>query len=670
MTDEGLRFDFIVTGMRAGADRAAVEEKLVSNLGANPEKVAKLLDHLAARGPVCVEPGVSQERLAELKMKWEDAGMNTSSKQTLAIMTEAPVAPSNTVKCPACGHEQQKKDDINQCEKCGVFPHKYAEQQRKNELIRQERERLEKMHSFTRAREEQEDAEEALEREKEEIRRQLEEEMGLNKKPKGAFGWLTISGPKGTAIRVGASVIIVCTMVGGGWFVRDMMQPKEPQSPEEIAKAKADAKKQGGEAMQKAVGQLVVGSKKMAEQSGAGAELGKQLFGDKDPDMMEQMQSLQTGSADLKDSIGEQDRAAGLSQMAKDVSESPSGTQGADRALSASMQSAKEIKDDRGRAEKVSSVAAAHVEVHTMDARRKSAAGDWRSADRAFAKAMAAATDITTKREVAVARSAVAKARAETGDYGGAVLIFLDAFKLAEEIGDPRDRALALAEVAKNIAETTNDLGGAAERGFEKALAAVGEVKKEPEKTATRNAVLLMRFEAVGNIASVLMTAEKGPEELRALLDRLTKDIDLLSDIAQQSRALGIVARITAELQGPTDGVEILIGRIVKMAEGAPDASRELIGVLVARGRTEVQAAVAKFNAKKGDAAGARAGFLQAMKLANGVSTKSQDPGIRSEVARHRVETLGVISRYMQATGDKQAAARLINLALDTGGAK
>ena len=183
------RYDFILVKLNEGVDQEATEAQLVKELGAKVEKLRMVFEHLKAKGPVAIEKGVTRERLDELKRIWEGAGVATTEKASLTIMDGPAVAPSKLVfKCPACGHEQEPKSGMPQCEKCGVFAHKYLEQQKKQELYLREKEKLEQISEFSRLKDEKEAREAAEAAELDAVRKRLEEEMGLNKK-EGRCGW-------------------------------------------------------------------------------------------------------------------------------------------------------------------------------------------------------------------------------------------------------------------------------------------------------------------------------------------------------------------------------------------------------------------------------------------------------------------------------------------------
>jgi len=103
---------------------------------------------------------------------------------------------------------------------------------------------------------------------------------------------------------------------------------------------------------------------------------------------------------------------------------------------------------------------------------------------------------------------------------------------------------------------------------------------------------------------------------------------------------------------------------VAKLAESAPEASRDLMIATAVRTRVEVTAAAAKFVAVNGEKLKAKQAFLAAMKASGTIVTKSADPAVRSDVAKQRTEALGTLARYMQAAGDKQAAAKVFQLAV------
>ena len=666
---EGGHFDFIVVSTRTGIDRATLEIDLVNKLGAKPEKAALLLDHIATKGAVAIEKSVSAARLEELKQKWEAAGFVTTSERVLGII-EGPISGSGVSKlaCPSCGHKLEQIVDDEKCPNCGVFPKKFAEQQRKKDLIRKERERLEQIHGIAKRREEQDARNAAEQAELEEIRRKLEEEMGL-KKPKGFLAWLNGGGAAGSPSKPMIAVLAVAALLAGGLLWKEFQTPQGP-TPEMVAKQQAAQTKQAENQMQKAVGQMVVGSKKMAQASGAAEQFSKEIFSGQgvDAELDEQVQAVETRNTAVKGMVNEGERAEGVSQAARQFSEAGGSVDEMERALGTSMQSARDIKDDGRRTAAVSAVAGAQFEIHTADARKKMSEGDWRAADKSFSKAMSAATDISSKSDAVSLRATVAKARAETGDFGGAALLFLDAIKAAEEIPNLRERAQALADVGKSIAETSNDLS-AAERAFDKALAVANAIRPDRDKIQAVNSVLYRRVQAAGNIGGFLISVKGSAATLKETLDLATKDAMQIMDPVLRAYALGIVARTTSE-SGDATGVTGILAKIDSLATEVPEALAEFLSVVVARAKAETLAAAAKFKAGQGERKGAKQGFLDALKAANGLATKSTDPRALTDVAKERSDALSTVARYMQAAGDKKAAERVFKLATLTTAAK
>jgi len=626
------RFDFIVVKPRPGVARTEIETGLVRTMGVKPENARELLDHLAEKGPVLLEKAVNAAKLEELKQKWEAVGLVTAASEVLTIVEEV-----LTVTCPACGHKQERKGDTEQCEKCGVFAHKFIEERKKREAVQRELNRLARMRAFE---EQQKAAAAAPQRVNVDvagIRRKIEDKARGLSKP-------VTRGIIGTAVLVAALAV--------GWFAREAISPSGITA-EDIARQHA---RQAEKAAQPAA------------EAGDGDITGKELFpaGDRDAEFVTHMLAAAAGNAEVKGALGEGDRAIGLVEVAKSMAAGGNLEQ-IERALTMLTRSANAIRDDRQRAEKVSAVAAAQFEVFANEARSRAARGDSPAADKAFSRAMSVASEITTVPEAVLTRSRLARARARAGDYGGAALIFLDAMKTVDTIPEPRKRAIARADVARGLAEAGNDVGGAAERAFEKAMQEAAAVPKEDDRDGATDAVRQRRLEAAGNVASYLLTIAGGAYAARPALEQAEKDAEQLIDPLKKARAWGMLARITAEAQGGAETIEAFVGKIVKLAELVPKQS-ELLGAAVAQARAESLAAAAKFRAVKGDKSQARTGFLQALNAVSGVAAKSPDSVVRSEIAKQRIEAFSNIARYLQAAGDRQAAAKVFALAMEIAG--
>lgn len=639
-TSYAPRFDFIVVKPGPGAARPEIEMSLIKTMGVKPENARELLDHLAEKGPVLMEKAVTTAKLEELKRKWEAIGLVTTANEVLTIVEEV-----QTFICPACGHKQEKKGEMEQCEKCGVFTHKFLEEQKKREAAQREFNRLERMRAFA---QQQKVTAATVRRGKvdvEDLRQNIEEKARVLIGPvtKGVIGAV-----------IGATVLGVVLVAG--WFGREAVSPLG-DSAEDIARQRAAQTRRG---------------EKVTPRAGAedGDNLGRALFpaGDKDAELQEQMLAAAVGNAAVKGALAEGGRASGLSEAAKSMA-SGGNLEQTERALAILMQSASWFKDDRQRAEMVSAVAGAQFEVLANEARKKAARGDRRAADKAFSRAMSAAADITTTSEAAVTRSNLAKAHARAGDYGGAALIFLDTIKAVEGISDPRGRAIALADVARNLAEAANDIDGAAGRVFEKALQAAAAAPREDDRDTAMDAVRQRRVEAAANVAGYLLTSAGGADAARPALEQAAKDAEQLIDPLKKARALGTLARISAESQGGGEAVETLLGKIVGLGEATPQL-REQMGAAAALARAESLAAAAKLRADRGEKSQARKGFLLALNAVSGIATRSPDPVVKSEIAKQRIEAFSTIARYLQAAGDRQAAARVFALAMENAGGK
>jgi len=661
MSDQS-RYDFIVVKPNPGTDPAVIETTLAAALGAKPEKIGAVLKHLAEKGPVTIEKAVSRERLDQLKRIWETAGVATTSKQSLGlvdVVVEAkPV--SNLFKCPSCGHEQEPKTDSDQCGKCGVFAGKFLDKQKKDEVYLREKEKLEKIHGFRKMKEDKEAREAAEQAEIDAVRKRIEEEMGVNKKARG--GWLGGTGVGPTFARTAIGGTVLAVLVLAGVYGRDLIGPRSITS-EDLAKQQQVQAKQQAAQMQNMVGNLIQGSKKAAQASGAAAQFQQALFnqGGKDAELTEGLEAVQAGGAGSNDSLSGIDRAEGLASASKAFVESGGSPEDAERALAVSMQSAKQIKEGPQRAEAVSAVAAVQLEVHSQNAREKAASGDWRAADKSFAKALTAASEVTSASDLVTARSTTAKVRADTGDYSGATILFMDAMKAAEALPDPRARALAISDVARQMAQSTNEIEGAAERGFEKALSVATLAKQDPTLASE---ILLRRVQATCEVATFMLSTDATAGNAKPVLVRAGKDLDQITDPFLLARAIGTYARTRAEYEGETEEVNALLARAAKLSEVAAEPVRESLVAVATRARVETLAAAAKRIAGKGEKAKAKQAFLVALKSANSIATKSADPTVRSEVAKQRTEALGELARYMRSAGDKEAAAKVFQLAL------
>ena len=126
--DSNTRFDIEVVGLHNGVKREDVVIKLEQFFGVKQDKANKLLDSMYEEGSVIVKECANKTELLEFKNKLESCGMIVSANRLLALVDEKTAA-KDEFTCPSCGHTQGKKDTehgYEQCDQCGVFPHKYA----------------------------------------------------------------------------------------------------------------------------------------------------------------------------------------------------------------------------------------------------------------------------------------------------------------------------------------------------------------------------------------------------------------------------------------------------------------------------------------------------------------------------------------------------------------
>ncbi|CAK0764612.1 hypothetical protein CCP3SC5AM1_390015 [Gammaproteobacteria bacterium] len=655
--NQNVRYDFLIQKVKDGMKQSDIEIALAKTLKVNPDKCKALLDHLA-NSPVVVEKAVTPERAEELKRKFESAGLITSTEEVIAVITV-----DEGMKCPACGHEQKSWSKNDPCEKCGVFPYKFLELQRKNQIIERERERLKAQMGIAQLRENKEENERREKEELEKIRQKLKEEMGFQRR-KRWYDVITGGRAASTPTTISFGLLVTLVAVVGVWFARDFFSPENTPAPASIAKPDvAQAKEKKTEnVMQKAVGQMIAGSKKFAQASGAADQFKKEIFSEGgDPELQEQVQATTIGTSEVNVALVGDERIESITQAATGMADAGKIEQ-ADRVLTESMQMADSIKDDQQRETIINAVAGAQFDVYTDDARKKAATGDWRAANKAFSQAMLATSDITSKVEIVRTKSNVAKARADSGDFGGAAIIFMDAIQAAEDIGNARQSALALADIARDIAVATNDLGGAAERTFEKALIKVAALPKAADRISTSDAVGEQRIEAIGTVASYLVNEKASVEEIRAVLAHGAKDATTIAGLLPRAKCFGILARVHAEWEGTSQNVDDYTGKIAKLVASTPEAQREIINALAKKIQAEVLAANGKFNAMKGNTLVARKKFLEAIKMVNTIASNADDKTVKNEIIRYRVDAINTIGRLIQATGDRQAAAKIFAL--------
>jgi hypothetical protein len=196
------------------ADIDLIEQRGRDHAGIREDHLATLLQGLSKVPQLKIGSAVSRERADKAKEQFSKAGLLIEVAPLLTIQTKMVGTLDDRYFCPACQNPVELPDN-RQCPSCGIFVDKVDEDfLLKRRLKEQERNKIEaQMARDTKNTDKRNRAlREASIREQ--IRKELEEEYGLNKKEKGGV----FSGKKGLVRGAVALAVLGVTFAGGQYF--------------------------------------------------------------------------------------------------------------------------------------------------------------------------------------------------------------------------------------------------------------------------------------------------------------------------------------------------------------------------------------------------------------------------------------------------------------------
>ncbi|MEY4980239.1 MAG: hypothetical protein RLZZ352_2509 [Pseudomonadota bacterium] len=189
---EKSRFDVFVQ-IQPSLELHDVERKARMAVGLPTQQIDQLLAALRSTHRVKIGTAVSRERVEKAKKQLSGLGLDVIAVPVLSLAPVEEAAPAEKpYTCPACQSEVILPAN-RQCPKCGVFVDKIPEQTNlRNKLLEEERKKLELQVERERKNLEKKNQklmEDAL---REEIRKELEAEFGIQKPKQGLIGNLSV----------------------------------------------------------------------------------------------------------------------------------------------------------------------------------------------------------------------------------------------------------------------------------------------------------------------------------------------------------------------------------------------------------------------------------------------------------------------------------------------
>ncbi len=197
-----------------------IEQRARDDAGIREDHLTPLLQGLSKVSQLKIGSAVSRDRADAAKIQFSKAGFLIEVAPLLTIQTKMVGAFDGRYFCPACQNPVELPDN-RQCPSCGVFVDKVDEDfLLKRRLKEQERNKIEaQMTRDTKAMDKRNrELREASIREQ--IRKELEEEYGLNKKEKDRV----FSGKKGLLRGAVALAVLGLTFAGGQYFQTQRVQ--------------------------------------------------------------------------------------------------------------------------------------------------------------------------------------------------------------------------------------------------------------------------------------------------------------------------------------------------------------------------------------------------------------------------------------------------------------
>ncbi len=227
---DAFQFDVIVS-MPMNIEKSILRQKAVAGLGTTPENVDALLDSLAKHRVVKVKASILRDEADAVAEKFSAVGFRVELKHSLSIKKTVDVPQDKKIECPACDEFMLPTED-RQCPLCGVFIDKLtAEFLTRKRLMKQERLRLSAILEGQQRDNERTAQAELEKRIRDEIRAEIEKELGLDQQQK-----------KSTVVtKYGVPALGVLAVVGAFLGGRVSGESTQKSAAAELAQVEADS---------------------------------------------------------------------------------------------------------------------------------------------------------------------------------------------------------------------------------------------------------------------------------------------------------------------------------------------------------------------------------------------------------------------------------------------
>lgn len=223
MTESTERLYNVVAKKTGHISDDLLRRGLAEKSGLSAANIDGLMRKLQTSPKVRIGSSVPESKARHTKQVFEAAGLGIRLDPVLSLAAMEQVADDGKIDCPACD-ERVELTEERQCPACGVYVDKVSpEFIARKKLEREEREKLKQIEEFARQKEEQENRKNREEQLRNEIRKELEKELGIGKEQEGRRRSPVA---KATLMSLGA-LAFTALGFGGGYMLSDALQQPE-----------------------------------------------------------------------------------------------------------------------------------------------------------------------------------------------------------------------------------------------------------------------------------------------------------------------------------------------------------------------------------------------------------------------------------------------------------
>ena len=216
----------------SGAQLAVIRDKAILDGIIPVDKIEKLIQVLEKTPKVKIGHEVTRDKADKAKRDFTQAGLEVDLAPVLALEGLSKGGVDEQYACPACEKKVQLTAE-RQCPSCGVFVDKVSEEfLMRKRMLEQERERLELQRAKDLKASEKRNREAREAALRDEIRRELAEEYGLDAKPSALGRFAGVAKAAGVLVLLGAAFGVGQWKGGQSATVAAANVPKGPAAPD------------------------------------------------------------------------------------------------------------------------------------------------------------------------------------------------------------------------------------------------------------------------------------------------------------------------------------------------------------------------------------------------------------------------------------------------------